>query len=144
MSARRRHRSPSYRLVIGRRGSSLVEVIVGLVVLAVGMVGVAGMLTQGARRTIQVSTQSGRIATEMQHLSRLAVIPYDSLPLKTGCATVSNAPFKHTRCIAVFDSAGGAGFRTIRLIVTPANGRLRADTMLLVRTRGVAINPLGT
>lgn len=127
-----------------RRGISLIEVIVGLVVLAIGMVGVAGMLTQGARRTTQIDTQSGRVATEMQHLSRLAAIPYDSLPAKAGCVTVNTLPLKHTRCIALFDSTGGAGFRTIRVIVTPSNGRLRADTMTLVRTKGVANSPLGT
>jgi Tfp pilus assembly protein PilV len=127
-----------------RRGASLVEVIVGLVMLSICMVGVGGMLMQAALRATQTATQASRAAAQTANLSRLSALPYDSLPAAAGCKTITTASFPHIRCVAVTDSSGGSGFRQIRVIITPTNGKARPDTMYFVRSKGAAANPLGS
>ena len=112
--------------------------------LMICMVGVGGMLMQAAVRATQTATQANRAAAQTQNLSRLSALPYDSLPAAAGCKTVTTASFPHVRCVAVTDSTGGNGFRQIRVIITPTNGKARPDTMYFVRSKGVPTSPLGT
>ena len=123
-------------------GITVVEVIVGLVVLTIGMLGTAGMLAGAGRRATQMGTQSGRSATETLQINRLAAMPYDALAAAVGCVTVTAQPFPHTRCVSLSDITGGLGYKQVRLIITPSNGRLRADTVYLNRTKAAAVNPL--
>ena len=144
MLSRRKSPVLTPRRAGNRRGASLVEVIVGLVMLMICMVGVGGMLMQAAIRATQTATQANRAAAQTQNLSRLSALPYDSLPAAAGCKTITTASFPHVRCVAVSDSTGGNGFRQIRVIITPTNGKARPDTMYFVRSRGVAASPLGS
>ena len=125
-----------------RRGFSIVEVLVALVVFSIGMLGVAGTLLKSATSATLIATQTGRSTTEALQLSLLSAVPYDSLSNLSGCTTVSTAPFRHTRCISLTSINGGTGATQIRLIITPSNARLRADTMYLVRSKGATSNPL--
>lgn len=126
----------------GRRGATLVEAIVGLVVLTIGMVGVAGGITQSARRGAQAAVQSGRLSAKILMTDRLATVSFDSIPAKVGCSTITTNTFPHTRCVSYSDSTGGAGYRVVRLIITPTNTRVRAETSLVIRTRGIPVSPL--
>ncbi len=132
----------AWRIGRSRDGITVVEVLVGLIVLTIGMLGTAGMLAAAGRRATQMGTLSGRSATETLEINRLASIPYDLLSTATGCVTVTQLPFPHTRCISLTDISGGLGYKQVRLVITPSNGRLRADTVYLNRTAGAAINPL--
>jgi hypothetical protein len=130
------------RIGRSRDGITVAEVIVGLVVLTIGMLGTAGMLAAAGRRATQMGTQTGRSATETLQINRLASMPYDLLAATSGCVTVTAQPFPHTRCVSLTDITGGLGYKQVRLIITPSNGKLRADTVYLQRTKGAAINPL--
>lgn len=114
-----------------RSGFGLIEIIVALVVATIGMLGLAGMLLQIGRRSTQISGQNSRGAVATQVMNRLAALPYDQLPSAAGCTTVSGAPFSYTQCISVLT---GAGYKSIRLVITPANPRVRADTTYLTRS----------
>lgn len=144
MRSRRNSSVPMPPASGNRRGATLVEVIVGLVMLTICMVGVGGMLMQAALRATQTATQANRAAAQTSNLSRLSALPYDSLPAAAGCKTVTTLSFPHIRCVAVTDSTGGNGFRQIRVIVTPSNGKARPDTMYFVRSKGTSSSPLGT
>lgn len=144
MRSRRSSQVRAAPLPRDRRGASLVEVIIGLVMLMVCMIGVGGMLMQAALRATQTATQANRAAAQTANLSRLSALPYDSLPAAVGCKTVTTASFPHVRCVAVTDSTVGSGFRQIRVIITPSNGKARPDTMYFVRSKGVASSPLGS
>lgn len=108
--------------------------MVALVVITIGMLGLAGMLMQVARRATLLSVQNGRSAVGTQVMNRLAALPYDQLTAAAGCTNVPSVSFPHTECISVIDAAGGAGYKSIRLIVTPANPRVRPDTTYLIRS----------
>ena len=132
------------RIGRSRDGISVVEVLVGLMVLTITMLGTAGMLAAAGRRATQMGTQSGRAATETLQINRLASMPYNLLATAAGCVTVISQPFPHTRCVSLSDIPGGIGSTQVRLVITPSNGRLRADTVYLTRTKGVSVNPLNT
>ena len=114
-----------------RSGFGLIEVMIALIVATIGMLGLAGMLLQIGRRATQLSGQNGRAAVATQTMNRLAALPYDQLSNAAGCTTVTGAPFSYTQCVSVINSTG---YKSIRLVITPANTRVRADTTYLTRS----------
>jgi prepilin-type N-terminal cleavage/methylation domain-containing protein len=131
MRANRRSRR---RLLVGlrvRSGFGLIEVMIALIVATIGMLGLAGMLLQIGRRATQLSGQNGRAAVATQTMNRLAALPYDQLSNAAGCTTVTGAPFSYTQCVSVINSTG---YKSIRLVITPADTRVRADTTYLTRS----------
>ena len=129
-SRTRPHRRLAARLR-GRAGFGLIEVMVALIVATIGMLGLAGMLLQVARRATQLSGQNGRAAVATQVMNRLASLPYDQLGNAAGCTSVTGAAFSYTQCISVVSATG---YKSIRLIITPADTRVRADTTYLTRS----------
>jgi prepilin-type N-terminal cleavage/methylation domain-containing protein len=131
MRANRRSRR---RLLPGlrvRSGFGLIEVMIALIVATIGMLGLAGMLLQIGRRATQLSGQNGRAAVATQTMNRLSALPYDLLSNAAGCTTVTGAPFSYTQCVSVISSTG---YKSIRLVITPADTRVRADTTYLTRS----------
>ena len=125
-----------------RRGFGLVEVLIAVVITSVAIVGLAGMLLTSSRTATLASVRNARSAVATQQLNRLAAVPYATLESKAGCTTVSTQPFPHSRCVSVTAATGGAGTKQVRLIVTPLNPAVRADTLYLTRTSGAAVNPV--
>lgn len=135
MSQRRRTRG-------SRGGSSLVEVMVAVTLLGVVVAGTAGMTTYVGRRSALNAQLTARAAVLARESDRLLTMPYDSLPSNATCTADSLPAFPHTRCITITEVAGGRGYRNVRLIVTPSQPTLRADTVMVQRTRAVAVSPL--
>lgn len=128
-----------------RKGVAVLEIMVGMVVLAVGLLGAAGMTVAATRRASGLTTQSSRDGVMLQELNKLAALPYDSLSGRVGCATASTGTLEYTRCILVTDVADGAGYKRVRLIVSPSTAWARPDTAYLNRARSsIAINPFGS
>ena len=125
-----------------RKGFAVVEIMVGMVVLSVGLLGVAGMTVTAARKATGISAQSSRDGIMLQELNKLAALPYDSLSPRAGCTTSTNVTLAYTRCITVTNMAVGTGYKRVRLIVAPTGGKSRADTVYLNRAR-ITTNPLG-
>jgi hypothetical protein len=125
-----------------REGIAVIEILVSMVILAVGLLGAAGMTVSASRRGSWLSTQSGRDGIILQELNKLASMPYDSLTARVGCTTTSRPPLAYTRCIAVTDVTDGAGYKRVRLIVSPSASWARPDTVYVNRVRGaISINP---
>lgn len=137
----RRTMTSRRRLTRARRGFGLLEVMFSVVVTSIAMIGLSGMLLTSARTATFASIRNARSAVATQHINRLAATPYATLESKAGCVTVSTQPFPHTRCVTVAAVAGGSGTKQVRLIVTPQNTTVRADTLYLTRTSGASINP---
>ena len=128
-----------------RKGVAVLEIMIGMVILAIGLLGAAGMTVSAARRGTGLSTASSRDGIILQELNKLASMPYDSLAARVGCSTASSPSLSYTRCIAVTDVSDGAGYRRVRLIVSPSTTWARPDTVYLNRVRGaIAMNPFGT
>lgn len=128
-----------------RKGVAVLEIMVGMVVLSIGLLGVAGMTGVAARRATGLATQSSRDGIVLQELNKLAALRYDSLSARVGCTTTTSGSLTYTRCIDVTDITEGIGYKRVRLIVTPSTSYARPDTVYLNRARGAAaINPFGS
>jgi len=126
-----------------RKGVAVLEIIVGIVILAIGLLGVGGMTVSASRQASGLSMQSSRDGIVLQELSKLASLPYDSLGTRVGCTTVGASALTYTRCVTVTDINEGIGYKRVRLIVAPASAYARPDTVYVNRAKGTAVNPLG-
>jgi len=127
-----------------RKGVAVLEIMVGMVILAIGLLGVAGMTVTAARRASGLSTQSSRDGITLQELNKLATLPYDSLSARVGCTTSTSGTLTYTRCIAITDVTDGIGYKRVRLIVSPSTTWAKPDTVYLNRANGpIPMNPFG-
>ncbi|HEY7407487.1 MAG TPA: prepilin-type N-terminal cleavage/methylation domain-containing protein [Gemmatimonadaceae bacterium] len=123
-----------------RRGITLIEVVVALTIFALVTVGIAGFTTQvaeGSRINSLASVRAGALAAQV---NRLEVLPYDTLPTRVGCTSISAGLVPRTECVAVQDIV--AGRRRVTFILRPNNTALRPDTVVLERTRPRQYHPL--
>ena len=128
-----------------QKGTAVIEIMVGILILAIGLLGAAGMTVTAARRASGLSTQSSRDGIILQELNKLAALPYDSLSGRAGCSNASTGTLTYARCITVTDIADGSGYKRVRLIVKPSTTWARPDTVYLNRSKSpIALNPFGT
>jgi Tfp pilus assembly protein PilV len=128
-----------------RKGTAVIEIMVGILILAIGLLGAAGMTVTAARRASGLSTQSSRDGIILQELNKIAAMPYDSLSARVGCSTSTSGTLTYTRCMAVTDITDGNGYKRVRLIVSPSTTWARPDTVYLNRANGpISMNPFGT
>lgn len=113
-----------------------------MVIMTLGLLGLAGMTAAAARKAMASSVAGNRVATVLQEVNRLGAISYDSLPSAVGCQTFASAEFPHTRCISVTDISGGSGYRRVQVIITPASIIAKPETTYFTRSKGKAKNPL--
>jgi prepilin-type N-terminal cleavage/methylation domain-containing protein len=125
-----------------RSGVSLVEVIVAMTLLGVVLTTLAQVSFHAARRTIVVAGDGYRQGILLQEANRAATLPWASLPGLAGCTTVAGGTFPHTRCTTV--SALSGNTRRVTVVVTPAQPRVRRDTVIVDRTNAPTGNPLST
>ena len=128
-----------------RKGVAVLEIMIGMVILAIGLLGAAGMTVSAARRATGLSTASSRDGIILQELNKLASMPYDSLSARVGCSASTSGTLTYTRCIAVTDVSEGSGYKRVRLVVSPSTTWARPDTVYVNRVRGaIALNPFGS
>lgn len=123
-----------------RRGMTLIEVVVALTVFAMVTVGIAGFTTQVAKGSRINSLASIRAGALGAQVNRLEVLPYDTLPSRAGCTSVSTGLVPRTECVAVQDIVTGR--RRVTFILRPNNTALRPDTVIFERTKPRAYHPL--
>jgi len=123
-----------------RRGAALVEIMIAMTVMVIALTGVAGMTVQAGRRSSTLATTAGRTAVQTQVVDQLMVLPYNLLPSKVGCTTVTTLPYPHRRCVTVTDVSFRR--RQVSVAFTPSSRLLRPDTVVFERSRGVSNSPL--
>ena len=116
-----------------RRGITLVEVVVAVALLGM-MVTVHTLVTMRfAMRTRTASAGVHRSAAISTAADLFATMPYGSIATNTGCVTISQpAEYVHERCVTT--TAVASAITRIRIIITPANADVRADTVQVDRT----------
>lgn len=124
------------------RGFSLVEVVVSLTLLAVTMAALARPTYSYARKVVGLAADDSRNAIVAQQANRLSVLPFDSLPSRAGCQTITAAPYSHTRCITVTNIS--AAQRHLVMVITPTNPAFRPDTLVFERTKPTTGNPFNS
>ena len=123
-----------------RRGITLIEVTVALVVFAIVTVSIASFTTQVARGSQLNGIATVRAGAIAAQVNRLEVLPFDSLPSRAGCTSISTGLLPRSECITVQDLT--VRRRRVTFVLTPANSALRPDTAILVRTKPKGFHPL--
>ena len=123
-----------------RRGITLIEVVVALTMFAIVTVTVASFTAQvasGSRVNAVSTVRAGALAAQV---NRLEVLPFDTLPTRVGCTSVSSGLLPRTECVDVRDVA--VGRREVTFILRPNNSALRPDTVIFERSKPQAYHPL--
>jgi type II secretory pathway pseudopilin PulG len=116
-----------------RPGVSLVETLVAITLMGVVLSGLGGLAFTASRRTVDVAASGYRHGILVQEVNRLTAWPYTDLGSASGCTTVSTGTFPHQRCISV--TVISSTRSQVRVIVTPSQPGVAADTVTVERTR---------
>jgi len=123
-----------------RRGITLLEVAIAMTMFAIVTVGIASFTAQVARGSRLNSLGTVRAGALAAQINRLEVLPYDTLPTRVGCTSVSTGLLPRTECVSVQDVV--VGRRRVTFILRPNNTALRPDTVVLVRTKPKPFHPI--
>ncbi len=122
-----------------RTGAGLIEVLLAITIFALIATSHAAVTLRYATRVKDVKTGATRSAVLQEKIVRLASVPFDSLPGRSGCVTTSTGDLPNTSCITITDVSTVK--RTVRLVFTPTRSTIKPDTIFMTRTKSAA-NPL--
>ena len=121
--------------MMNRRGISLIEVLVAVVLL--GMIATVHTVV-----TLRYAVRSRTSAVGVDRATAIstavdmyATMPFASLPASgsSSCATVTElVNYRHERCVSV--TSPTQAIRRIRIIIQPANTAYKADTVRVDRS----------
>lgn len=120
-----------------RRGFSLIEVLVALMMLSIVVTTLAGLAATMARRARRVSGTGFETGLLTQEVDRAVAVPIESLAVRLGQTTVDTpvtSPYPYARAISI---SGRADSLTVRIAIRPLATVQRADsvTQSVLRTR---------
>lgn len=136
MTPRSRTRRPRLRGRGRRSGFILMEVIVGITLLALVMTPLAAMVYKITQRSHRIIGGAYRNGVLMEQVNLLESLPYDSLHIGTTTATSTTMPYPYTRTITIAETFRKyeVAQKQIKLVITPANPLYRPDTAIIVRS----------
>ena len=115
-----------------RRGFTLIEVIVSMILLAIAVSSLGGLTHSISQSSIKVTGAAYRNGVLMQEVNRMIALPYDSLAVGTMSFSVSSGNYPHSRAITVAEPAPKV--KTVKIVVTPTNALYKPDTVNFTRT----------
>lgn len=123
-----------------RKGFTLIEILVAIVILGTVGIGIVGLLLTSARRARDAGAISYRTGALAAEVSRVTAIPAGTtIANGTVTTTVTALPFPHT--VSTVTSTSGTT-QTIVITVTPTGPRaIPAISRTLTRTLGATSNP---
>lgn len=122
-----------------RRGAGLAEIMVAMIIFAAVATSYAAVTLRYATRMKTISAGAARSAAITEYINRLMAVPFDSLAGRAGTFTTSTGSFPNTRVISV---TGTGNQRTVTLILTPGDGAIKPDTVVLTRAKRYEGSPL--
>ena len=125
-----------------RKGFSVVEVIVAMVLLAIAVSSLAALTYSVSQSSMTATGNAYKNGVLMQEVNRLEGIPYDSVKALTPI-TVTTGPFLYTKTINVAEPSVNV-VKTVQIIITPANTKFKPDTATFIRTKAKTSHVLCT
>lgn len=132
-------RGPQMSAARRRRGMTLIEVVVALTVFAVitaSIAGLTGHVARGSRITGIATARAGALAAQV---NRLEALPFDSLPSRAGCTSITSGLVPRTECVTITNIS--ATRRRVTFVQRPTNTALKPDTVVFERSKPAAYNP---
>jgi len=115
-----------------RRGFSLIEVIVSMVLLAIAVSSLATMMYSVSQSSMKVTGSAYRNGVLMHEVNRLIALPYDSLAVGTLSFSATSGAYPHTRTVTITEPT--AKLKAVKVIVQPSNPMYKPDTLKFTRT----------
>lgn len=131
-SNRHAHSQGHSDAVTPRKGFSLIEVIVSMVLLAIAVSSLATMMYSVSQSSMKVTGAAYRNGVLMHEANRLIALPYDSLAVGTHSFSATSGRYPHTRVVTIVEPT--ARVKTIKVVVTPSNPIYKPDTLQFTRT----------
>lgn len=125
-------RAPSTETGAPRKGFSLVEIIVAMLLLAIAVSSLAGLMYSVSQSSMKVTGAAYRNGVLMREINRLVAVPYDQLPVGSYNFSTSSGDYPHSLFVMVAEPV--AKLKTVQVIVTPVNPIYKPDTMNFTRT----------
>ena len=115
-----------------RKGSTLLEAIVAMILLAIAVSSIAALTSSVSRSSVKVTGAAYANGILMHEVNRLIALPFDSLANGHSSFSTSSGPYQHTRTVTIEPQA--ANVKAIRVVITPSNSAFRPDTVKFTRT----------
>jgi prepilin-type N-terminal cleavage/methylation domain-containing protein len=122
----------------GKRGFSLIEVLVALTLLSIILMGLARVTFQMAASGRSNDTVAKRNAALVEEANKFNAMPFDSLAtVSTATKDLTFGDFKFQRRLVV--TTVSSTYKTVRIVVTPYLGNVltasQKDSVLVTRTK---------
>jgi len=131
------------RRVAGRRGFSIIEVIVSIVLLGISLSTLGVLAFQASRRNMVVANVGYRSAAMRYLFDRYSALDFDAIDGQALDSTLTTGPLP-LRMQAQLITTTTPNEKRVRLIVTPTNTLIKPETTLVRRFRWASTNPLNT
>jgi prepilin-type N-terminal cleavage/methylation domain-containing protein len=117
-----------------RKGFSVVEVIVAMVLLAIAVSSLAALTYSVSQSAMNATANAYRNGVLMQEVNRLEGIPYDSVKVVTSSTDVLTGPYQYTKKLNIAEPTVNL-VKTIQVIIVPKNTKFKPDTATFIRTK---------
>ena len=131
----RRHR------LAGRRGFSLIEVMVAMTILSIVLLSLGKLATAAAVRGRTNDLVIKRMAALQLEANKFGAVPFSALSTwSTANLTVTRGNFTYTRKLTI--TAASANHYTIKIVVVPSTDTTRRDSVMFDRSLPPSGSPL--
>ncbi|HEX5817970.1 MAG TPA: prepilin-type N-terminal cleavage/methylation domain-containing protein [Gemmatimonadales bacterium] len=125
-----------------RRGFSVIEVLIAIVIFGIASVALAGLTMRTAKRNTLSSVRSYQTVFLSSELARVTALPTAALVVGTSCDTTTSAPWAYQRCTTVTNISNRQ--QQVRVIVRPLTaGLIAPDTVIIDRASNVGALDFG-
>ena len=132
-------RRPSRARSGGRRGFSLVEVIVAIALFGVSMSAIGALTLAVTRQSTAGAGVVERTAVLEARANDLFALKWTEINAQAGCTTITTAPLPRTECITVTNVT--ATRKRVTLTVTPTDASIHPTSISVEHTQPPATNP---
>ena len=128
----------------GKKGFILMEVVVGITLLALILTPLAAMVFKITKRSHTIIGNAYRNGVLMEQVNLLESLPYDSLAVGTTTSTTTDKPYPRTVKVTVaqYYVKWQMKGKTVVLVITPTNPLYKPDTTKFVRTTANTLTAL--
>jgi len=117
-----------------RKGFSVVEVIVAMVLLAIAVSSLAALTYSVSQSAMTATANAYRNGVLMQEVNRLEMSPYDSVPTGSTQIDVLTGPYQYRKLINIAEPTPNL-VKTVQIIIVPKNIKFKPDTAAFIRTK---------
>jgi prepilin-type N-terminal cleavage/methylation domain-containing protein len=125
-----------------RRGFTVIEVLIAILLFGIASVAIAGMTVKSARRSTLNSVRAYQTVFLSSELARVTAVPTAALLAGTSCDTTTSAPWQFQRCTTVTNVSTRQ--QQVRVVVRPLpTGLIKPDTITIDRASNIGALDFG-